>query len=250
MPYVNNQGIRIHYQLEGDGPPLVLQHGWSGSAEQWRDFGYVDELKRDYRLILIDARGRGDSDLPEDPAAYDTQRMAEDVVAVLDAIQVDRAHFLGYSMGGWIGFHLAGHAPQRFCSLILGGAHPYAESLASLRQLAGKGTNAILDLWDESSAPLSPQSRKRLLQHDINPLLASCAKDRPDMSGVLPAMTMPCLVYVGEADDRYARAKKCVAHIANGVFVSLPGLDHLEAYVRSDLLLPHIAEFLAGVNSA
>ena len=248
MPYVNNQGIRIHYQLEGDGPPLVLQHGWSGSVEHWRDFGYLDELKRDYRLILIDARGRGASGVPEDPAAYDTQRMAEDIVAVLDALQVDRAHFLGYSMGGWIGFHLAGSAPQRFCSLILGGAHPYPESLASLRELAGKGTKAILDLWDEISAPLSPQSRRRLLEQDISPLFASCATDRPDLSAVLPTMTLPCLVYVGEADERHAGAKKCVAHMPNGVFVSVPGLGHIEAYVRSDLLLPHITEFLTRVN--
>ena len=250
MPYINHQGIRIHYQLEGDGLPLVLQHGWSGSVEHWRDFGYVDQLKRDYRLILIDARGRGDSDTPEDLAAYDTQRMAEDVVAVLDALQVDRAHFLGYSMGGWIGFHLAGFAPQRFCSLILGGAHPYPESLASLRELAGKGTKAIFALWDEMAAPLSPQSRRRLLEHDTAPLLASCVTDRPDLSAVLTTMTMPCLVYVGEADDRYAGAKECVESIANGVFLSLPGLGHLEAYVRSDLLLPHVTEFLAGVNPA
>jgi len=216
MPYISRQGIRIHYQLEGQGPTLVLQHGWSGSLEQWRDFGYVDELKNDNRLILIDARGRGDSDVPQDVAAYDTQRMAEDVVAVLDELRVDRAHFLGYSMGGWIGFHLADHAPQRFCSLILGGAHPYPESLASLRELAGKGTKAILDLWEKSSAPLSPQSRRRLLQHDLHPLLASCANDRPDMRAVLPVMTMPCLVYAGEADERHAEARKCVEAMAKG----------------------------------
>ena len=68
------------------------------------------------------------------------------------------------------------------------------------------------------------------------------------MSAVLTTMTMPCLVYVGEADDRYAGAKECVEHVADGVFVSSPGLGHIKAYVRSDLLLPHVSEFLARVN--
>ena len=70
MPYVNSQGLRIHYQVEGDGPPLVLQHGFSDSLESWYDFGYVDALKPDYTLILVDARGHGQSGKPHDPDAY------------------------------------------------------------------------------------------------------------------------------------------------------------------------------------
>ena len=70
------------------------------------------------------------------------------------------------------------------------------------------------------------------------------------MSAVLLRMAMPCLVYAGEADDRHAGAKKCAESMSNGVFVSLPDLGHLEAYVRSDLLLQHLTEFLAGVSPA
>lgn len=245
MPYVDNEGVRIHYRLEGTGPPLVLQHGWSGSIENWYDFGYVARLEDDYRLIAIDARGRGASDVPGDPAAYDTRRMAGDVLAVLDGEQIERAHYWGYSMGGWIGFDLARLAPQRFSSMILGGAHPYPESLAPLRDLAGDGTKAILETWDASSAPLSAVSRKYLAEHDLAPLLASCAQDRPDVSGVLPAMAMPCLVYAGQADDRHASAKRCAGQLPHGNFVSLPGLNHIDCYVRSDLVLPHVMRFLA-----
>ena len=64
MPYANNHGIRLHYQVEGAGPPLVLQHGFSDSLESWYEMGYVTPLKQDYRLILIDARGHGASDKP------------------------------------------------------------------------------------------------------------------------------------------------------------------------------------------
>lgn len=123
MPYATNDGLRIHYRLDGNaaGPPLVLQHGYSMSLHDWYDPGYVDTLGAAYRLILIDARGHGASDKPHDPDAYRAARMAGDVVAVLDALGLARAHFFGYSMGGRIGFALAREAPARLHSLVLGG---------------------------------------------------------------------------------------------------------------------------------
>ncbi len=68
MPYADNQGIRIHYRVEGEGPPLVLQHGFSQGMQRWYRAGYVNALKHDYQLILIDARGHGSSDKPHDSA--------------------------------------------------------------------------------------------------------------------------------------------------------------------------------------
>jgi pimeloyl-ACP methyl ester carboxylesterase len=79
MPYANNQGIRIHYQVEGAGAPLVLQHGYSDSVESWYEQGYVAALQSTYQLILIDARGHGASDKPHDPAAYEMQRQVADI---------------------------------------------------------------------------------------------------------------------------------------------------------------------------
>src|SRR5437763_14786365 len=70
MPYADNGNIRIHYQVEGEGPALVLQHGFTESVTDWYEAGYVEALRRDYRLILIDARGHGASDKPRDPDAY------------------------------------------------------------------------------------------------------------------------------------------------------------------------------------
>ncbi len=57
MPYANNNGTRIHYEVEGVGPPLLLQHGTTGSWEDWAEFGYAQPLRKEYRLILVDARG-------------------------------------------------------------------------------------------------------------------------------------------------------------------------------------------------
>ena len=65
MPFATNNGLRIHYQIEGSGPPLVLQHGFTGSINGWRRYGYVEALAGDYRVVLVDARGHGQSDKPD-----------------------------------------------------------------------------------------------------------------------------------------------------------------------------------------
>ena len=101
MPYATNQGVRIYYHVEGDGPPLVLLHGMtSNSAHMWGETGYIDALKPDHRLILIDARGHGASDKPHDRSAYTWPIPVQDVVAVLDHLAIDQAHVMGYSSGG------------------------------------------------------------------------------------------------------------------------------------------------------
>ena len=122
MPNAGNQGVRIHYRVEGAGQPLVLQHGYTQNLEHWYQCGYVDALKAQYRLILIDARGHGASDKPHERPAYAWPAGAMDVLAVLDALGIHRALFWGYSMGGAIGFGALTIAPERFVALIAGGA--------------------------------------------------------------------------------------------------------------------------------
>ena len=77
MPFVNNKGTRIHYEVEGTGPPLVLQHGTLGSGKNWEEYGYTEILKLAHQLILVDARGHGASDKPYDPAAYELRLRVE-----------------------------------------------------------------------------------------------------------------------------------------------------------------------------
>ncbi|MFQ5933965.1 MAG: alpha/beta fold hydrolase [Dehalococcoidia bacterium] len=249
MPYADSQGIRIHYHVEGAGPPLVLQHGITSSIERWRDCGYVDALRSDYRLILIDARGHGTSDKPHDPPAYDMKLMAGDVIAVLDDLNVDKAHYWGYSMGGIIAFRLAEYAPRRFPSLIIGGMHPYALHPEPYRELFKKGNEAVISAWEAEGLPMTQETRARLLANDAQALYAIVANDLPDRSHVLPTMSMPCLVYCGDADELYPGAQECAKHMpTSATFVSLPGLNHMEALVRSDLVLPHATEFLSRIK--
>jgi len=125
MPYVDSHGTRIHYEVEGQGPPLVMVHGWSWSIGDFYEYGWVKGLQDDNQLILIDPRGHGYSDKPHEVAAYDGQLMIQDVLAVMDALYIERAAYLGASMGGMIGFGLAAHAPERLYALLPGAAHPY-----------------------------------------------------------------------------------------------------------------------------
>jgi pimeloyl-ACP methyl ester carboxylesterase len=248
MPYVNNQGVRIYYEVQGSGPPLMLHHGTAGRHEDWDAFGYTDVLARENQLVSIDARGHGASDKLYDPAAYDLALRVSDVTAVLDDLHIERADFFGYSMGGWIGFGLARYAPQRCRSLILGGAHAYAENMQPFRDLMPQEPQGFVAMMDKIfGSHMTPAIRARMLQNDLKALLA-LTQDRASLEDVLPTMTMPCLLFAGEADPRLPRVLECVESLPNATFFSLPECDHVAGYARSDLVLPHLTAFLRKVR--
>ena len=248
MPYADNRGVRIHYEVEGDGPPLLLHHGFTLSLEEWRQFGYVDALKRDYRLILVDGRGHGASDKPHEPAAYALELRAGDVFSVLDALGVQRTHYLGYSMGGRIGLQVASRAPARLLSLMVGGASPYAtQNLAQRnREWLGDGLQAYLERQPLPDHVKTPSFCARMLANDVAAFIAS-GVDYPSLEASLPALTMPCLVYYGDADSGHAGGEAYARLLSNAAFVSLPALDHWAGLYRSDLVVPHVRAFLDRV---
>jgi pimeloyl-ACP methyl ester carboxylesterase len=253
MPYANNHSVRIHYQVEGEGPPLVLQHGFTSSLQNWYAYGYVAALQQNYRLILIDARGHGQSDKLYDPQAYALQHRVEDVLAVLDALQVENAHYLGYSMGGRIGFGIAKYHPERFLSLIIGGMHPYespSESAEARIALLQQGMAAYVADAETQHGPMASDRKARLLANDPDALIASLQAPRglTGMDQVLLDMTLPCLLYVGEADSYYPGAKEGVKSMANARFVSFPGLNHTQTSQASHLVVPHVTQFLHEVR--
>jgi pimeloyl-ACP methyl ester carboxylesterase len=250
MPYVNSQGLRIHYQVEGDGPPLVFQHGFGDSLESRYELGYVDALKDDCQLILIDARGHGTSDKPHEPEAYSFQNVTADVVAVLDDLTVSKTHYFGFSMGGKNGFALAAYAPERLHSLIVLGIGASAQDhapldhwIASLRQ----GPEAVPSIW-EMDAPISPTLRQRLLSNDLEALMAQRMqrKDPQGFDDILQTLPIPCLLMVGEADAAYGRVKACSRLISNATFVSFPNLGHTGSFLNRAELVQHVRQFLRG----
>jgi len=249
MPYADNNGVRIHFQLEGEGQPLVLQHGFTDSLETWYELDYVDALKREHQLILVDARGHGASDKPHDTSAYSNEARATDVASVLRALAIPRADYMGYSMGGCIAYSLAQYVPECVHRLIIGGNGAQGRSRIGDRLLAGLragGAEGIPALW---GAPLPPTLMARLRKNDVEALMASRV-DALGFSDVLPTMTMPCLLYVGDANSEYPLVRQTVAEMPNATFFTLPGLGHAEAYLRSDLVLPRVLDFLKSTRAA
>ena len=250
MPYADHRGIRIHYEIDGHGPDLVLQHGFTGNLRRWSLFGYVDALRSSYRLIMIDARGHGESDKPHDVAAYDLRLRAGDVVAVLDALGIAKAHYWGYSMGGWIGFGMARYAAERVHSLVIGGSHPYEARLSAGSRLDGSDPEAFVTALhrrlnvDPATIPAS--IREEMLSNDFR-ALAAAQQDRPSLEDMLPAMAMPCCLYAGDADPIYSKVQQCVRSIPGATFFTLAGLDHSAVFRESKLVLPQVTKFLHGV---
>jgi pimeloyl-ACP methyl ester carboxylesterase len=121
MNYASNMGSRVAFEVAGQGPTLIMQHGLFSNRQSWRDRGFVDALHSTYQLVLVDSLGHGDSDTPHNVSRYGLQQRAGDIAAVLDALQVERAHYVGYSMGGWIGTGVARYHPDRLLSLAIGG---------------------------------------------------------------------------------------------------------------------------------
>lgn len=245
MPYALHQGARIYYEVEGDGPPLVLLHGSACSHLEWREMGYTDVLRRDYRLILIDARGHGASAKPHDPAAYSLPLRVADVLAVLDSLSIRQAHYVGYSMGGWIGFGLAKYAPGRVHTLILGGAHPYAESFQARRAMLAQGLDALLAASERAfGAHMTPTRRVRFRATDVEALRAQ-TQDRESIAEILSTMRMPCLLFAGEREPRLSLIQTCVQRLPDGTFFVVPGCNHIGAWALSDVVLSQVCAFLS-----
>jgi pimeloyl-ACP methyl ester carboxylesterase len=239
MAYVTSRGIRIHYETEGSGPALVLQHGLTDSIEGLRESGLVDALKASRLLILIDARGHGQSDKPRDPEAYTLPHRASDVIAVLDALGIATAEFYGYSMGGVIGFGVAAQAPHRLTSLVAGGAHPFASSMESLRLIFEAGLNSWLLQLEEMAGPLSGVAVERILSNDIEALRASVALDRQPAFPKTGALPFPCRLMVADGDPIFGLVRQTAMEFGAGFF-PLRGYNHYSAYIRPLNQLPVI----------
>jgi pimeloyl-ACP methyl ester carboxylesterase len=276
MPYTTNQRVRIYYEVEGEGPPVVLHHGLAGSLEAWRDqgyaralvrgarreLGYTDASQPGFKLILIDARGHGRSDKPLQAEAYRVEFMAADVVAVLDALRLPKAHYWGYSLGAAVGFTLAGHARDRIASFILGCYSPYgarteserklgewfAQAMASARE---QGMEAYVDALERYSRPVPSGLRARLLANDPRALftMTKTIYRWQGVGQVLPAIGVPCLFYAGEADPWLASMREGAAQVPRADFLVLRGEDNFSAFYNPNAIIPHVQRFLLAAQN-
>ncbi len=199
MPSFRTRGFAIHYEThgEGTGTPLLLIMGMGGTCQGWLSVTVPDLVKAGRRCILFDNRGAGES---EDPGgSFATEEMAEDARALLDHLELPRAHVLGGFLGGMIAQELALAHPQRVVSLILVGT--YARADAKRR--------AVLDLWKrmvELGVPAELRIKNRLIW-----TLGDATMEQEDL---IDAMWRFYLRDDAPMDDRvFARqAEACIAH--------------------------------------
>jgi pimeloyl-ACP methyl ester carboxylesterase len=261
MPYANNNGVKIYYEVEGEGPPLMLAHGGMGNIGWWRRDGYVNALIKDFHLVLIDLRGHGRSDKPHGVSEYGPL-MVRDVITVLDTLGISQAHYWGYSGGAWIGLQAAIQYPTRFLSFIFGAeakgiyydaaVKSESEQMVTSWKLLQKDPEAYLKRREQVlGRPLSTVEKKIFLEQDAEALvsLAEATFSAPlPTNQELSQIQVPVLLYCGELDVRYTGCKEASKEIRKSKFISLPGLDHFTSYFQSNPILPYAKEFLAQVS--
>ncbi len=251
MPWAMNDGVRINYEVEGAGQPLVLHVGLFGCLEDWRLPGssYVDGLKGTHQLVLIDPRGQGQSDKPHDPLAYAMEHRTGDVIAVLDTLDIERAVFWGYSLGGRVGFELAARYPDRLSGMIAGGANLYRRIdpktdtlLAQIRD----GMPTVVEGWEHGFGPLPTPMRERWLENDNLALAAAwLAPGQPsEVVHRLETLAIPTLLYAGGEDHMLDDIMRPKTSMPYAEMVLLGGLNHMEAFCRHDAVMPHVRRFL------
>lgn len=214
MPDLERDGVRLHYEVHGDGPPVLLTHGYSATCRMWD--GQVEALKHRYRLITWDMRGHGESDYPEDPAAYSERATVEDMAAILRACSVERAVIGGLYLGGYmsLAFNLA--HPEMVRALMLFDTGPGFKK-DDARAAWNENARARADRLDrEGLAALGSSDEVRMSRHRSAHGLAGAARGMLTQAdahviGSLERIDVPTLVLVGSDDKPFIAATDYMA---------------------------------------
>lgn len=251
-------GIDIHYQVSGDGPWVVLSHSLACDLTMWQP--QIEVLSGRYRVLAFDTRGHGASSAP--PGPYDFGQLTDDVIGLLDHLGIARCHFVGLSMGGMIGQHLALAAPTRLASLVLADtASRYpAEVLPMwqerIRLVGEQGMEAMVEgtLARWFSAPFGtaqPQVVARvagLIRTTPAAGYIGCchAIPRLDITARLGAISVPTLVIVGAEDAATppAMAEAITAAIPDARLAVIPQAAHLANLEQPQAFNRLLLEFL------
>ncbi len=231
-----DDGEELAYERHGEGPAIVLVHGFGSSRVQnWKSTGWYGGLAAaGFCLVAMDCRGHGESGKPHDEKAYGHDRMAEDVIAVMGASGLKEALILGYSMGGFIGLRLLAAHPEYVLKLAVAGVgETYLEDRITSPEARAQLADALLTPDKDSiTDPRAKMFRAFADQPGKDRLaLAACMRA---MSPHLPRETLaqlkrPVLVVNGGEDLTAGRPGPLAAVLADGRAVTIPGRDHMSA---------------------
>jgi 2-succinyl-6-hydroxy-2,4-cyclohexadiene-1-carboxylate synthase len=249
MPLFDLGHIRLNVEESGTGPALVLLHGFTGCAADWRDYSAV--CSRHFRVLAVDLPGHGKSDAPNDPNLYRIDRCVEDLATVLDRCEVERATWLGYSMGGRIALAFAIAHPKRVERLVLEGASPGIADPAERRarvasdetlaiRIERDGVEAFVDEWMKQplfasqarlgKTRLTQARAARLTNRTVglaNSLRGAGSGAQEPLWSRLDEITAPVLLIVGEEDAKFRGIGDAVkAFLPHCRIAVIPGAGH------------------------
>ncbi len=273
MTHVTVHGVTYHAAITGNGPPLVLLHGFAGSAENWAEL--IPRLAADFQVIMIDIIGHGASAKPTDATRYQMEYVARDVVDLIAILINDPVHVLGYSMGGRLALYLAVHYPQRLRSLVLESASPGLASPAerALRQqsdqqlaqwILERGMVWFVDYWENLAlfatqknidpARFARQRQQRLKNDPVglaNSLLGMGTGVQPSLWANLAQINMPSLLVVGELDAKYVTLNRAMdAQLPRSTLTLISGIGHNTHLERLPEFATTLSTFLHDVESS
>jgi pimeloyl-ACP methyl ester carboxylesterase len=235
-------GHRIAYELKGEGPPIVLLHGYVGDRRMWRP--QLDGLSDEFTVVAWDAPGYGGSSDP--PEAFPLAEFADCLAAFIDALGLGRPHVVGLSFGGGLALELLRRHPELPLTLVLASAYAgWAGSLPAevveqrLQQALRLADRSPDELVEElvptmfsGSAPTELVEEFTASVREFHPVglrANSRAFAEADLRDVLPRVAVPTLLLYGDSDVRAPLSVACDLHakIPGSRLVTIPGAGHV-----------------------
>lgn len=269
---IARDGVRLYYEEAGSGDVMIFVHEFAGDHRSFEP--QMRYFSRRYRCITFAARGYVPSDVPADPDRYDQKIAAADIIAVLDAVGIERAHIVGLSMGAFATLHAGLDFPDRARSLVLAGIGYGAElerqkEFRTLSEQAAaafeqQGAEAFANIYGASAARVQFQAKDPrgwqdmvdgLAKHDpvgsANTMRGVQAK-RPSLYALedqLRALDLPTLILCGDEDDHTLQPGIFLKRMikASGLMV-FPKTGHALNLEEPDLVNQAISTFLAQVE--
>jgi 3-oxoadipate enol-lactonase len=263
MPFTTNKGVRLHWDEQGSGTPILLVMGHSYSSKMW--YPVIPGLAAKHRVITFDNRGTGESDTP---AKWSLKDMASDGFAVMDAAGVDRAHIYGVSMGGPIVQEMVLQQPGRVRSLIVGCSGALTADkprmpkwLANLYYLPPWVLKTIRG--NRGGDGYGSAADRAAVAFDVEMI----AKDKHSTRGVITqshaiadyrttreaiaGLTLPALVIHGDEDQLvpFKWGQELAEILPNSRFLHIPGAGHNYMMVKPDKSVGAVLEFMGEVDA-
>ncbi|HLJ52010.1 MAG TPA: alpha/beta fold hydrolase [Rhizomicrobium sp.] len=253
MAMLARDGVNIYYETHGEGPVILLSHGYSATSQMWR--GQIEALSKKNKLVLWDMRGHGRSDYPEDQSLYSEEATVADMLALLDKVGAKTAIVGGLSLGGYMSLAFHASHPERVRALLIIDTGPGYKNDAAR---AGWNQNSLrtAERYEkEGLGPLGNASAERATaQHRDAKGLARAGRGMLTQKNArviesLPNIKVPAIVIVGANDTPFLAASDYMtAKIPGAEKVVIPDAGHAANIDQPKAFNAAVESFIAKLN--